>query len=720
MLHAAAATTRRKFAGPLFISAIVALLFYRLIFLSFPPFHALTLTLKLSAPKDVIQAAYKSTLADEYNLSDLKTQYLTESTGPQSITFALPASEIGFIRIDPASSPAELNIYAICLARSDKPAIRRCWNAEEISRDFISRQHITVFELRNDSVFLKNIGSDPYFETRPELENYLKSFARASVVPHWMLLMIITILSFIISVRVLASPPADSVRSPARCALSGILSIAVFAAVFLFMTGTIRESTPPFAGPDEYMHLAKLISYELDRPCGTEPIALGMSLTSVPLGKFGSGPLADGFPAANSDEFVERANNTCRYSNAYLLLPHFLNRLSGNRFDSASVIRYIENTRRAVSISAAFCLFLPLFIIIFGRPLWSGMIDSPQSLRYAAILGSLYMIFLPQTLWIGAVAGQDYLLISAGMLMAVSVFFRVPILSDILIPLSIYASASKIIYCVPFLFLALLHYAALVPRFAGLPQRLSLKSACYFFALVIFSPLAILPAIKYLGRSYCADNFCFGLQRSGLLDSWGRFSEELKTMRVKFHVLSLPSSFHEESAFGNFGWLDAPMQTQFAHLYSVPVMWLLLLSTVLMSAIVFTALLRPRRFEFRRLTESLALAAIVLLYWLICFICVYAIFWAMVEWCGPSAGFGCAYQRRYELPFYPLIIISLFYAGFVVLSAAMRNNDARGAVRNILYLLLLCVQCIVIWRSWHAQIEVLRERYEIPIESNFG
>lgn len=102
---------------------------------------------------------------------------VNKNTGPISISFNLPASNIRNIRIDPGTQGLEIAIRSIKL---NTGSFSKIWTAEEIEKDFKPLHQIGYFKERKGVLYIKTTGNDPYFTSTVNLRPLFEGKARSA------------------------------------------------------------------------------------------------------------------------------------------------------------------------------------------------------------------------------------------------------------------------------------------------------------------------------------------------------------------------------------------------------------------------------------------------------------------------------------------------------------------------------------------------------------
>ena len=647
-----------------------------------PPYHHLKLSLTVTGPADTYQVFFDR--GEGLNIADSIYLRFPGGDSEQTVSVILPAVEILQIRIDPGTKLSKLLIREICLGI-------RCWRGDTLVTEFRPRRDISDFILKDNSLFISTYGKDPIFETQPFLTDELKRLSSEPKLSHLFFAALAAVLSFF----------ALRLRRPALITnhLTSISLASSLIATLLFFLGThqIARLVPPFQGADESDHAGKLIALETENICGNAPGKFAelwstvASLPHHPENKL-SHSLVDKLFSEIHPAPPESSLGTgaCRYNNSYLLPVGGINALQHNVVNEVPAINYLYNSRRALSLFAAFIWALGFLIIIFGKgnPFISS--DSLVSLRLASYLTAFQFMFLPQVMFLSSVLSQDYLLIAMGVIATCSIFFRVKWLSDFLLIGALWVASAKIFYLLPLGFLVVLHYFFFFQRTPLITKHRFKLSLMALSAL----PLSI-AAVRGVVLRYCASNYCYRLERGGVFHSWSRFGVELKEMFLGWGTLTLPYSFYRDSAFGAFGWLDSYLTTATRDLFIMPTMFALVVG-------VGAVLYHTGRMVVEG--NGKAFKAYWPIYWSFCYwllavLSLYLVMVLMQGWCGEGSKFGCGYQKRYELPLYSFIPLGCFYLALHFFQ------------RRRLFPLLLVAQIIVGWTSYNAQLKVIEDRY---------
>ncbi|MCB0347144.1 MAG: hypothetical protein KDD66_18635, partial [Bdellovibrionales bacterium] len=608
----------------------------------------------------------------------------------------LPIGHIGKIEFSPGTRPGDFFIREICISAIDGSKQTLCLRGEALLHSFRPRRDISYFRLVQGDLHVRTAGELPRFESVPELSKELESLSSAGKSSQFLLAAVCSLaLLLIFTVHI---PPLsfnfDRLLVGPVPKFAGFFSVSVlFAGVFLNVTGSISAITPPFQGTDEPAHLSKYLATFDHRDCGELPGKFSIlneqlrALRHSPTVKFNPQLLTKDIPTAS----IQPETDACRYNTLYTAMPKLLNRT----FAEAGALD-LFSIRSAFSWSAALGFLSCLALIFYGVPL-SWLSESEVIFfRLAAIVTVIQTAFLPQMLWLSSTLSQDYALILSGLFLALSLGLRINIFSDIIFVMCLVCALSKGIYLPAFAALVILHYSFV---FASGPSLRSVL-ACAGASIAAFAAAGLA-----LSSTYCKQEYCYGIDKGGLFSDSASFLEELRVMLVEFRVMSFPESFYSDSAFGLLGWLDAPMRTADAVLYSAP-----LTISLLIAAISFSLLHFPRRETKLKMPSTGYLCSVFCLHWMLSLIAVYSTFLIMQQWCGEQGFFGCGYQRRYELPLYPPFVLGVFFLALNLCSRLFAQSEVTS-VGVKLFFVILTFQVFVSAESYQKLLSTLEERY---------
>ncbi|MCB0343572.1 MAG: hypothetical protein KDD66_00570, partial [Bdellovibrionales bacterium] len=686
----------RKFspAGLLLMLLVICGLSLTAAFRILPANTRLQVELNVKGPPSVYQVTAGK--AEEVRKADRVLAETSSSEAFTKLIFALPMGEIGKIEISPGNRPNDFFIREICISAVDAQNSNLCWSGDELLHAFRPRRDISYFRMVEDNLHIRTAGNLPRFESTPELSDELESLSRADKIPQFILAAVCSIgLALLLAVRIqLVESSFDTFfRSPAS-KLAGFCTFSVlFAGIFLNLTGRISEITPAFQGTDEPAHLSRYFSAFGGSKCGELPGTFGVlneqlrALRHAPTKKFNPTLLTQEVSPAD----IQPETDACRYNSLYVALPRLLNRLSSN-----SATPDLTSVRSAFSWSALVGFIFCIALVFFGAPL--SWLTGPDAFffRLAGVITIIQTAFLPQMLWLSSTLSQDYALILSGLFLALSLGLRIKILSDLIFTLCLGTALSKGIYLPAFAALVVLHYSFVFG--SGLRPRSVL--VCAGASIAAFAASGLI-----LSSTYCKHEYCYGIDRGGLFSQSAGFFEELRVMLGEFRVMSLPESFYTDSAFGLFGWVDAPMRTTDAVLYSAP------LSVSLLLAIISAALLSLRSKEASSEVRSTGyICAVFCLHWALSMIAVYSTFLIMQQWCGEQGYFGCGYQRRYELPLYLPFALGIFFLA-LNLPTQFFAEGTRRSLGVKLFCAIFVFQVFAASVSYNRLLSTLDERY---------
>lgn len=607
------------------------------------------------------------------------------------LSFALPPGPLPKLELRLGSVPSDYFFQQICLSVAAKATEHVCWEGHALAKNFRPRRDISYFRTVEDSLHVRTSGAQPMFETLPDIGAALENLSSRSRKTQFLYACGISV---VLATLLWFAPftwPAAPTPLVSRTAAFAAFAL-LFGAAFVSATSKVSIYTPPLQGTDEPAHLSKYLSSQELIGCGELPPEMAVlnaqlkPLRHSPAKRF----TADMLELPTADSLIPETD-ACRYNSSYTLLPSvFAQNLSGNPLYD------VISTRRAFSRAALAGFLFSIVLVFFGSPFSWLSSDASRYFKAAGLISLIQTAFLPQTLWFSSTVSQDYMLINAGLFLALSLGLRIPILSELGFAVCLWVGSSKGVYLPPFAVLIAWHYLFVLKR---APKPL----------ITLFAAPAALAAFVIVGmllrNTYCASEYCYGLDRGGLFHSLDKFSSEAAVMFSDFKILSIPQTFYQSSAFGLFGWLDTSMSTASAVRYSAP-----LSACLLVGLICLAAFLIPR-FKSLYPGEVSRIVSILALHWVVSAAAVYLIFLVMQQWCSSGGYFGCGYQRRYELPLYAPISVGII---FVSLLSSSRILAACGWPRRtgpLLAVLVMLFQCSVAGLAYQAMLHSLIARY---------
>lgn len=619
-----------------------------------------------------------------------------------TISAELPPVSLRKVRIEPGTRAGTVFIEQICLRQQESPLQELCWSGEALAANFRPRRGIAAFDTEEGGLRIKVADGWPYFESNPELDQELLRFSKRSRWPIALTALFGGIVLFLLQelLRRRGDSASQKVRSFSALRLL-LFAASTSALLFTFLASlSLGRITPVFQGPDETAHTSKFLSFIGETSCGSAPRELKRlerQVHHLPYrreAKLTSSEVERLHSINNKSKGgdADFPRNACDYNNGYLLLPTLFNTVRGITLEEEKPIHYTQKTRESFTL-AAILLWLPSFLLaLFGKPLYPGI--SAPSVRAAALLSTVYMLTLPQTIWLSSVIGQDSSLIALGHFVLLSVFLRVPLLSDLTLLLALFFGASKVIYLLPWGTAVLLHYGTpYLTRSDPCAKRAATSSLQLLAAALFFGVLGYFVIYAALD-SICGDRFCYELNESALFQDSEKFLHRVQIMFTQFGTMLLPHTFHVHSAFGTFGWLDTPLPLHLQHLFTAPIL--------AASALAFI----PALFALKQSWRLLFPAVQSVLYWGASLLALYLSFEVMQIWCGPGELFGCGYQHRYALPVYSVVPFLLFL--FVTTTA---SHWRRCSAPAITCAALLGAQGYAAYVHVEASKQILSDRY---------
>lgn len=697
------------------LSAVLSIISYFTFCAVYPAYVQTTLQIVVKGPPGRYLIFYKSD--DEYTQADSKLINLS-SQEFETLELSLPGVGISQIRIDPGQTPGEVLIKSICLRRADKENL--CWNKEQLFKAFRARRGISDFKMQAEDLKIGIADGWPFFETVPELSSKILSYSKKpSYLPGFFSLGI-GLLTFLALAR-LNQKKIDANHSPCKNARQAIASMLIILPCIIFfkMCSAITSITPPFQGADEGDHLALLLSDELNIQCPQAPHSfIELQNRFEHLSKHRERYLSlaelDSFISLKDSEMhgdiAPLGNNACEYNRAYVRAPKLINSLKGISAADSSALRYLDSSRRSVALLSSVIWFLTLSVALFGSFLLGFSSSGSLALRSSAYFATIYYMFIPQNIWLSSVLSQDYLLNAFSQFAVVSLFFRVPLLSEIGLLLGLVAASSKVVYLLPAIACLTLHYLFYFKRRNILSINPLLLRSFVVISSLLGLFVVIAPSIAVPVLNFCRANNCFGLAHASVFKNISSALSDIKSMIFDFGVSTLPNFFERDSAFGFFGWLDTPLPTYYKKSYSAPLMLTFYIGLLFAPWAIY------RDCTIRK--ESLTLFLSYCLISLCSFTALYLVFSIMQQWCGAAATFGCGYQHRYALPYYGIVPLTLLSLSFIFIEAPLKKESELKFGSALFFLVTLgLLQIITIRTSFQGTIEALSQRYFLNQEA---
>jgi hypothetical protein len=156
------------------------------------------------------------------------------------------------------------------------------------------------------------------------------------------------------------------------------------------------------------------------------------------------------------------------------------------------------------------------------------------------------------------------------------------------------------------------------------------------------------------------------------------------------------------------------MPSYFASLYTGPISFLGIAG---LASFLVLLILRFLRAEVEPPHFGVLLQAFFCAYWILAFLSLYVVFFVMLQWCGAGADFGCGYQKRYELPLYPFIALTLFLFSIDCVSRLAERFYRDKGVRILLFFFLVCCQSVCCYYTYRGMLQTIHSRYFVSAGS---
>lgn len=698
----------------LWFSALVFSVLYHL----YPPYSSLEVNLVVREDPDRYLVLFRSD--DKYNMDNVIVAKAITSHNFTHLSAELPPVKVSQVRIDPGVIPGTILVKSICIKAKDRDIAELCFSGNELRKQFRPRKGIAGYKMANGMLQIEAVDGYPFIESIPELQSKILELSKRSTLPLYLWTICLSVLLMYVHARwTKISPLSFLHRYLCRPASFGPVLAAIVVVFFYFATDQLSRRTPPFQGPDETAHLSRLLAYENGIACGQVPAEfsnLAARVAHLPhhserkLTYQDINRLTKVNNKSQEGTLHAVADTACSYNDGYVAGVAAVNALSGNSTTNSHPLTYLQNTRSSVSW-VALILWLPSFLLVLrGRSLLlSGDLDV-RAMRAAGFLSTVYMMCLPQTVWMSSIVSQDYLLIAVGQFVCLSLFFRLPFLSDMMLLFGAVAGASKVVYLIPFAMAIVVHYflgyLKCKDRIWSNDSFSKLASRVAGYTAVIGG--GVLLSRHFIARMiphFCEHRNCYGVNDASLWSDWRQFITDIYSMLSEHNVLMFPHQFHTDSAFGRFGWLDTPLPDLYARVFIAPI-WV----TAVIGVVFFGSGLMSRNMHVK-LRSCLLPGCVGVMYWAASFLAIYFAFVVMQAWCGLGSEFGCGYQRRYELPVYAIIPTLLFYVGFLGTNAICKRVDNIQLEYAFSFIFIFVLQLAVAFHAYRGTVLALETRY---------
>lgn len=334
----------------------------------------------------------------------------------------------------------------------------------------------------------------------------------------------------------------------------------------------VAETTPFFQGPDEGAHAANAFyafnnaGMERDSECGDVWAALNavkaefdymirrFTLPLEPAAIEALAQIRDQYPWQATGEQLETAlHRSCNNHNLINGLGYGVFSISAFQAGGADdVVDWLRLTRLGQGLVGLVFVGLLLTMIIRGHSLLTPIVPhSATTLRWVALLATLFYLAMPQNLFMSGVINREAFLVPLGMSVLLAFFFWHRWLTPLLIALALYAFwPSRVIYwLIPGLWLfwvGLLFFYRRRPWLAifALPGGLA-------FAGYAIGPIAL------LGLLSLHDYLPFSMpQRLAIEEDFWHFHREVIGFIQRIWTLAI---LEWRSFFGYLGSLDTPL-----------------------------------------------------------------------------------------------------------------------------------------------------------------
>jgi hypothetical protein len=682
-------------------SACLSLLALRVWLVAFPPYAPLLIELSASGPAGTYYFLYSS--SSEYSAADAVKSFHPGGAEFHTHSVTIPAKKLQHLRIDPGTATGTVRIKNLCITSVQEPEEKqRCIKGQELESTLRPRRGISNFNFDANTLNITIADGWAYIETVPAFADILLTLGKQSLWRVYSTTLLVFVLLLLL--LALARRVPFSIHSPRTGTVFKGFALGVPLLLFFVGTSTLSRATPLFQGPDEPDHLAKLIAAQEGTQCPLAPKRMERAINAVKhlphhpertLNMSDVKQLFDRPYKSGKKQTKALGSNACAYSALYVSGPALLNQLLGLSAETTHPVRYSAVSRLGTSIVATILWGACLLLVLFGKSVSEEFEQLLPAIRAAGFLTALYIMFIPQTMWLSAVVSQDYLLIPLGLTAVLSVFLRIRIFSELLLILSVVAGSSKVIYLVQIVPCALLHFAAtfrLFPSLRSLLLTVAVGAGSLFFAGKMFI------------QGYCTENNCYGIETAGVFRSLADFPGELLQIGSTLGAMHLPGFFHRGSAFAHLGWLDTTIPDRFGVLYGTSATTAFVIALLLLPLCLLTKKSFP-------VNEALHISCKALFIWLAGLITLYFSVVIMAHWCGSGSEFGCGYQRRYGLPVYGIVPFCLFLLPLAIARFMETGSKQRYLFFVPLISILICIQALVTLSAYQASLTALEKRY---------
>ena len=585
------------------------------------------------------------------------------------------AQSLAAIRVDPTMLPGEFRLRAISVSSRWRDIT---WHGNDLIAAIEAAHEIDAMRLDDDGVLIAtSAGRDPHFTLQmPEgLYRVPLLVSAAGLALTWVGFLWVAWLIYPLGSRV-ASCCRD--RLTAALLMLALLGVVALAAV----QWRIAEITPPMQAPDEITHIANSFDgfYQLlgaqTGSCPllwddlialrevTDPMVRYYTVQVTPERVAALNALEPGrIPPIDGVSLISTTSMSCSLTNwfhshaanAYPLLKAYL----GSEFTPS---QYLQTLRQGHVLLSLVLISGVILAIVYGRFVFDGLITANVPvLRLSLVLAVLVYLAMPQNLFmLGSVSREAYML-PLGMFAFVSLVFRIPVFTPLMLILSVYAFwPRRAPYLMPVALVFLTYFAV------WLRSRGQNGWVLWLPVVAVLGAFLATPWLLMLLDTYRAI-FPFRIP-SPLIpveDPLHFFSHVYGFLQL-FFTLEL---FEWRNYFGLLGSMDAPVAGQWQALYRY-----VLLAGIYLGLLGLAVRFFMRHSAARINRDELAIALIFLL--AVPLLAAVITYTGHHVYTGGRREFGWGVQGRYFQPVYFFVValtMAAFFSPFLFFKAAAQG-----------------------------------------------